>query len=635
MNQNKQTNIKEGVVNAHPKGFGFLTTDDEEEFFVPPPLMKRVVPGDRVACNIVESPKKPGQYQAGDIKVLARKPSTWQGTVSVVEGRHLLIPDAPCFMPIEVSGLDFVPADCVISVRAKGNELHTPVLRARMERVLGLRTRRGFDQDYALALHDFPVHFDRAALEEANRVSLTPTPEERKGRRDLRRVPFVTIDGESTRDFDDAVYAEPVAGQGGWKVLVAIADVSHYVKPGSALNRTAVERATSVYLPGKTVPMLPEKLSNGVCSLVPNEDRLAVVAEVELGADGKVRKTQFYRAVIRSVARLTYNEVQAWMDGDKLMPLVVETSLMALRAVFDRLADSRKQRGQLEFEDAEASLVLREDGEYALKFEHRTDAHKLVEELMLLANHCVATHLSEKLPAGLFRHQATPEMEDWAELTVWAKEHALALNGEQPTLNALTELIGNAHESGQGTKAALRVRGIMQSATYEPGNTAHFSLGYSAYTHFTSPIRRLADLLVHRILLGEPVGDSLESLAGQCSERSRGARLAERHVWDRLKKRIFARDVSQAEVLDAHVVSSSKRGLRVVMPDWQCAAFVEADVLEGVGCEYNEDLGLWVNGCVWEPGHAVPVSWVRLEDADGRTELYAVPTHRGEAVPAH
>ncbi|KWU19179.1 ribonuclease R family protein [Burkholderia cenocepacia] len=632
MNQSKQTNIKEGVVSAHPKGFGFLTTDEQEEFFVPPPLMKRVVPGDRVACNIIESPKKPGQFQAGDIKVLARKPSTWQGTVNVVDGRHLLVPDAPCFMPIEVSGLDFVPADCVVSVRAKGNELHVPVLRARLERVLGLRTRRGFDQDYALAHFDFPVHFDRAALDEANRIASTPTAEERKGRRDLRRVPFVTIDGESTRDFDDAVYAEPIPATGGWKVLVAIADVSHYVKPGSALNRAAVEKATSVYLPGKTVPMLPEKLSNGVCSLVPNEDRLAVVAEMELDANGAVNRSQFYRAIIRSVARLTYNEVQAWMAGQKLMTFNVDTSLIALRAVFDQLADSRKQRGQMEFEDAEASLVVREDGEYALKFEHRTDAHKLVEELMLLANHCVAKHLADKLPAALFRHQATPDAQDWTELHQWANEHGLALGSDEPTLAALAQLIGAAHADGQGLKAELRVRGIMQPATYEQGNSAHFSLGYGAYTHFTSPIRRLADLLVHRILLGEAMGDSLETLAEQCSDRSRGARLAERHVWDRLKKRIFARDVSQSDVLDAHVVSSSKRGLRVVMPSWQCAAFVESDVLEGIGCEFNSELGLWVNGCVWEPGHQLPVSWVRLEDANGRTELYAVPGSRTDAT---
>jgi ribonuclease R len=320
------------------------------------------------------------------------------------------------------------------------------------------------------------------------------------------------------------------------------------------------------------------------------------------------------------------------MDGQKLMAFNVDTSLTSLKAVFDELADSRKQRGQMEFEDAEASLVVREDGEYALKFEHRTDAHKLVEELMLLANHCVAQHLSEKVPAGLFRHQATPDAEDWAELHVWAKDHGLSLTSEGPTLVALAELIGAAHQSGQGLKAELRVRGIMQSATYEQGNASHFSLGYSAYTHFTSPIRRLADLLVHRILLGEAVGESLEMLAEQCSERSRGARLAERHVWDRLKKRIFSREVSQSEVLDAHVVSSSKRGLRVVMPAWQCAAFVESDVLEAAGCEFDVDLGLWVNGCVWEPGHALPVSWVRLEDADNRTELYAVPGYRAEAA---
>ncbi|MNR71394.1 Ribonuclease R [compost metagenome] len=619
-----QMNIKTGVVSAHPKGFGFLTTDEQEEFFVPPPLMRKAVPGDRVSCNIIESPRKPGQLQAGDIRVLERQESTWQGTVNVVNGRHLLVPDSPCFMNIEVCGLDFVPADCVVSVRTERIDLKAPVLRTRLERVLGPRTRRGFDQDYSLAHYDFPQYFDNRALSEAEALSLTLSAADRKGRRDLTGVPLVTIDGESTRDFDDAVYAEKKA-DGSYRVLVAIADVSHYVKPGSALNRAAYERATSVYLPGKTVPMLPEKLSNGVCSLVPGEDRLVVVAELELDAKAGLRTSKFYRGVMRSAARLTYNEVQAWMDGDGAMPLKLEPTLLAMREVFERLLAARKERGQLEFEDSEAKLKLREDGEYMLEFEQRTDSHKLVEELMLMANQAVALKLKDMHAQALFRHQALPDQEDWNELALWAQEHGLTLAEAQPSLKALAGLIAHAHTGGNGLKAELRVRSVMQSAAYEPTQPTHFSLGYPAYTHFTSPIRRLADLLVHRLLLGEELGGNLEELAAQCSERSRDSHMAERYVWDRLKKRIVAREVGFGAALRSHVVSASKRGLRVVMPDWQCSALIEADALLAHGCEFDSDKGMWANGCLWEPGHALQVSLVMLEDADGRTELYAVP----------
>jgi ribonuclease R len=630
-NKNNQT-TKEGVISAHPKGFGFLSTAAGEEFFVPPPLMRKVVPGDTVLCSIIESPKKAGQLQAGDIRVVERKPSTWQGTINVVDGRLMLVPDAPCFMPIEVRGLAFAAAG-VVSVRTEAIDLKAPVLRTRLERILGARERRGFDQDYALALHDFPPYFDRRAHEEAARIPLGLSATDLKGRADLRNVPFVTIDGESTRDFDDAVFGIPLAS-GGHKVYVAIADVSHYVRPGSALDHAARERGTSVYLPGKTVPMLPEKLSNGVCSLVPGEDRLVVVAELELDDHGKVQsldaegkhpKTKFYRAVMRSAARLTYSQVQAWMDNTAQLPHGIETSLTALTVVFRQLLKARGERGQMSFDDKEAKLVVREDGEYSLEFEQRTDAHKLVEELMLLANHAVGQHLKHKLPAGLFRHQATPDQEDWDELKEWATAHGLELNGDTPTLPALSQLIGAAHTGNKGLKAELAVRGIMQSAVYQPDDSSHFSLGYETYTHFTSPIRRLADLLVHRLLLGESLGAPLVSLGEQCSRRAHGSRMAERYVWDRIKKRLLARDVAKSEVLSAHVVSSSRRGLRVVIPTWQCSALLESDVLQAHGCEFDAVAGHWVNGTVWEQGHKLSVSWVNLEDADGRTELYAIP----------
>lgn len=622
-NMNNKNRI-EGIISANERGFGFVTTDDAEGFFVPPQLMRKVVPGDRVSAAIVPSPRKPGQFQAADLRIVERKPSVWQGTVRFERGVQLLVPDQPCFMPIEVQGLDFIPANCVISVRTAAIDIKAASLRTRLERVLGERTRPGFDADYALAQYDFPEHFDSRTLREAQALETTPTAAELRGRVDLRNVPLVTIDGESTKDFDDAVFGESL-GDGGARILVAIADVTHYVKPGSALNKTAVERGTSVYLPGKTVPMLPENLSNGVCSLVPNEDRLAVVAELELDSQARVVKSKVYRAVMRSAARLTYNQVQAWMDGTGAFKDNVEKSLLTLQRIFEQLQDARSKRGKLEFEDKEAKYSVCADGEFKLSFEQRTDAHKLVEELMLLANSAVALRLREK-GNGLFRHQAAPEQEDWVELKDWAVAHGLKLEGDEPSMLAMVDLIEQGDKSGQRLKTELAVRGVMQRAVYRQLVSSHYSLGYQAYTHFTSPIRRLSDLLVHRLLLDEELGDTQEVLAAQCSKRSTDSMFAERHVWDRLKKRLVTRDVEQGAGMKAHVVSSSNRGMRVVLQDWMCSALIESDVLQAYGLEFNSETRLWANGEIWEPGHELLVNWVKLvDDAEGHTELYAAP----------
>lgn len=628
-----QKNIKEGTFTVNQRRFGFLTTDDQEEFFIPPALAKRAIPGDRISCNIVQSQHKPGEFQAKDLRVTRREPTVWLGTIKEENGRQLLTPDAPCFLDIEVTNLTQVPSDYVVAVRVEVGDLSANYVQAKVERVLGPRNRPGFDQDYATALCDFPPYFSRRAHEEAAEISDTLTEEDLKGRRDLRQVAFVTIDGDSTLDFDDAVYGENKA-DGGTRILVAIADVSHYVRVGSALYTDAVNRATSVYLPGKTLPMLPEKISNGVCSLVPNQDRLVVVAEVHLDAAGAMVSTDFYRAVIRSAAQLTYSRVQAWMDSngsDAGLAVSVDTSLLALRKAYGFLKQAHDARGKMEFEDGDKKLHLRADGGFDISFEARTESHMLVEELMLLANQAVAKHMQGQAWHGLYRYQPAPEKEDWELLKQWAADHGLALTSEEPSMQAVNRLMVDADAAGLGLKASLAVRSVMQPAVYSHEQSSHFSLGYEAYTHFTSPIRRLADLVVHRILLGEFSPESLLVLVERCSSRSRGSRKAERYVWDRLTKRTLARDVSKNAPLKAHVVHSSKRALRVALPQHQTSALIEDKVLEANGCSFDAKKGVWVNGTVWETGHELSVNWIRLEDDNGRTELYAVPADSAQS----
>lgn len=626
-NNQDKTELKVGVVTSHPKGFGFITTEAGEEYFVPPPLMRTILPGDRVSFSL-EPGKQPGQFQASRATLLERRAGVWLGSVTNIDGYWRLEPDEPCFVKMNLRGVTYIPPGVVVAVRVptKG-ALLTDSLDVSLERVLGERFRKGFDVDYALAKFDFAPGFSPAALVQAAKLPKEIEPFElmRSDRKDLRTSAFVTIDGESTRDFDDAVLA--TVKPDGFQIKVAIADVSHYVKPGSALDRDARSRATSVYLPGKTVPMLPEALSNGLCSLNPDADRLTVVASIDMAPDGQVRSCEFFRAIISSKARLTYKQVTDILEKGAAVtgaPAVAD-NLAALHAVYKLLDGQRKARGVMEFEDAEPKLVIGEDGEMRLTWEHRTMAHKLVEELMLLANRCVAQKLFDMHGEGLFRHQPLPPAEDWAELATWAAARGMQLPAE-PSLKALADLACQANTPEEASIVELRVRQVMQQAQYNTHEPSHFSLGFASYAHFTSPIRRYADLTVHRLLLGQAtIDDVLRETAADCSERSRSARLAERQVWDRLKKRLLVRDVPKDTELEAKVVfATGRRGIRVVIDAWQCAALLPAENLLEEGYNFNADSQTWLKeGKAVEPGIRFTVRWTALDEDRGRTELTA------------
>ncbi len=617
----KDTNSYQGVVSAHPKGFGFATTETGDEHFIAPPLMRELMPGDQIRFEL-EAGKKPGALQVCRAQTLKRPDSVWQGTLRHENGAWLLEPDEPCFVRIQVQNLQFATEGDVVSVRVKGFSSpsgRSSYVLATLERLLGARTRAGFDADYALARYDFEPYFSR----EVNAVCRDlPTTVSIEGRRDLTALPYVTIDGESTRDFDDAVYGKEL--ENGSLLSIAVADVSHYVTPGSALDRAAQRRATSVYLPGKTVPMLPEALSNGLCSLVPGQNRLVVVVDIYTDRQGKVQRVEHYRAAICSAQRLTYDEVNAWMDGKFAVSAPVDASLKVMHTAYRALAKLREQRGQLEFDDREPKLQYLEDGTVSLGWSVRNDAHKLVEELMLLANQCVASKLDPTQSRALFRHQPMPEGEDWERVSLWAQSRGLSLP-QEPSMRALADLVGQA-SADDVLKAELQVRNGMQPAVYDQAQASHFSLGYETYTHFTSPIRRYADLLVHRMLLGEARYSDTEGagLAGHCSKRSRDARMAERLVWDKLKKRNMAKQVQAGADLEGHVVSQSRRGLRAVVDRWQCSMLLSAEELLDTGYSWNDDKEAWLQGTVaLEPGSKLSLRLTRLEEDKAKTELHA------------
>ena len=398
-------------------------------------------------------------------------------------------------------------------------------------------------------------------------------------RADLRGLSFVTIDGEDARDFDDAVYCEKSGD--GWRLLVAIADVSSYVKKGSALDKEAELRGTSVYFPGRVVPMLPEILSNGLCSLNPQVDRLVMVCELEIGRKGKIKNYRFMRGVIRSAARMTYTEVAGIMiDKDSLLEKKYKNLLPHLQDLYDLyqlMHAKRKSRGLLDFDATESTMVFDESGTIThIKPLIRNEAHRLIEEFMLAANISAADFLLEsKLPV-LFRNHELPGAEKLAELREFLGEFGLSLGGgDEPEAKHYAELIDRVKDRDDAHLIETVLLRSMQLAFYGKENLGHFGLAFDAYTHFTSPIRRYPDLLVHRaigwlIAKGKKnkysySHEDMHILGESCSMTERRAEEASRDVVQRLKC-IYMRD-KVGEVFNGTVSSVTGFGLFVELDD--------------------------------------------------------------------
>ncbi|MEX3983877.1 RNB domain-containing ribonuclease [Paraburkholderia sp. EG287A] len=614
-----------GRVNLNPRGFGFILSEEGDSYFLRASRARALLTGDVVEFAASESAVE--GKEACSILSVKREPGTMLCEVKDGDIGQYLVPDEPCFLTLVMSTTQMklrdgdvvsvaVPAYCgAPSVRA----VYVAVLRN-----LGQRSREGFDLDYARARYGFHEAMPGLLGKEALASAKLDTMETSDAWSAHAGTPFVTIDGESTRDLDDAVYARRLDG-GGYEVQVAIADVSWYVRHDTGLDAWAGRRCTSLYLPGCVVPMLPESLSTDRCSLMPDVPRRAVIMTLQLDALAQVCSSSLQRGVITSAARLSYGQVAAFMSGRNIrFAQPVEASLVALGEVYALLSAQRDAAGRLDFDDPEPTLV-QEGGSWRIRWEARNDAHRLVEELMLLANRTAATMLVERYGAGLFRHQPPPDADSWRELRDWAQGEDQELP-EAPSMRALAGLATAFGNSDAQAAAALRIRTAMQPARYVvqsqdiPGG--HFSLSMNWYTHFTSPIRRYADLLVHRLLLA-PEGtqftagewEKLAAQVAQCSERSHAARLAERMVWDRLKLAGFMKDTLAGAPVRARVVRATARGLRVVIQGWQCSGWLSGDVLREQGFQYVDDVWVGTAGSgsrVLAEGTSALVSWREL-----------------------
>ena len=541
-----------GVVLANPDGYGFLKPDaGGEDLYLSPYEMRKVLHGDRVLGSIVGVDRR-GRRQGAIVEVLDRRSPRLVGRIVEQDGVMLVAPDDRrlhqdiLIAPGKDRGAR--SGQIVVAEITEPPGLHRGPI-GRVLAVLGERLTPSLIVEMAIASHDIPHEWPEPALREAADVEPEVGAAEIAGRKDLRGLPLVTIDGEDARDFDDAVFAEPAAG--GFRLVVAIADVSHYVQPETALDDEAYKRATSVYFPGFVVPMLPETLSNGICSLNPKVERLCMVCDMQVDHDGEVSKSKFYPAVMRSHARLTYNQVWKAIgekDADaraqigNLMPHIEH-----LYQLYKVLAKARKKRGAIDFESAEVKFRLAPSGEVVqLGAEPRNDAHKLIEECMIAANVQAARYLSKLRIPALYRVHERPPEGKYQDLLEFLKDFSLkmppATEVEPADFAGLIKKIQKRPDASLIESVLLRSQSL---AAYQPDCGGHFGLALDAYAHFTSPIRRYPDLLVHRAIRhaldkGKPSTyryspATMASMAVHCSSSGRRAEEAERDVDERYK----------------------------------------------------------------------------------------------------
>ena len=549
-----------GVVIANPDGFGFLRPDagtgKHDDLFLPPFEMRKVMHGDRVLASVTGVDRR-GRSEGTIVEVLERRLTRLIGRYTEEAGIGYVVPDDK-----RIQRNVMVPADArnearngqqvVVEITTPANTHRPPI--GKVLAVLGDKLTASQAVEAAIHGHDIPHEFPPEVLSQATAVPLEVQDADTARRVDLRKIPLVTIDGEDAKDFDDAVWCEPT--REGFRLIVAIADVSHYVRPGTPLDDEAQLRATSVYFPGFVVPMLPETLSNGICSLKPKVDRLCFVCDMQVGRDGIVTSSRFYEAVMHSHARLTYTDVwNAVGEGipedeheaalAKIGPLLPQ--IERLHQLYKVLDKARAKRGAIEFESSEVRFVLDAKGEVSQAgMLVRNDAHKLIEECMIAANVQAALFLLEAgIPAPYRDHDKPPESK-YADLEEFLKEFQLRVppwaKVRPKDLRALLEKIRERPDATLLESVILRSQSL---AVYAPDNIGHFGLALEAYAHFTSPIRRYPDLLVHRAikhaLAGGKPGQftysphAMAALSLQCSERSRRADEAQREVDERYR----------------------------------------------------------------------------------------------------
>jgi ribonuclease R len=545
----KKLDLVVGRLEGHPDGYGFLIREDAgPDVALPAREMHKAFHGDRASVRVTGVDRR-GRPEGEIVEVLERTHREVVGRLHEERGVWFVVAEnrriaQDLIVPAKDLGAAKPGDVVVVEIVDYPTAEREPI--ARVTEVLGRATDPGMEIEIALRKHALPFQFSKAALAQAKKLPDHVLDAEREGRVDLTGLPLVTIDGETAKDFDDAVYCTRKGK--GFRLVVAIADVSHYVRDGDAIDRDARERATSVYFPRRVIPMLPEALSNELCSLKPQVDRLCMVADMEIAESGDIRRHRFYPAVMHSRAQLTYNEVWAWLSdpagatderAKALLP-----HLEDLYALFKVLDQRRDVRGAIDFETVELQLVFDQHGKIErIVPSPRNDAHRLIEECMLAANVCAADLLAKAGHPALYRVHEGPTPEKLEQLRAFLGASALQIGGgDSPTALDYAKLLDRIRDRPDFALLQTVLLRSLQQARYRPDNVGHFGLAYEAYTHFTSPIRRYPDLTVHRAIKAvlakkryQPSGTTWEDLGLHASMAERRADDATRDVENWLK----------------------------------------------------------------------------------------------------
>lgn len=547
----ERINLRRGTIQAHPDGFGFFIPDDGgPDMVLSAKEMRTVMHGD-IVLAVQAGLDRRGRPEGKIHEVVEHVNASVVGRFFSEQGVGFVVPDSKrltqdiTILPeatLNAKNGQIVLVEIIAypnkRTQAIGNIIH----------ILGEHMAPGMEIEVSILAHGLPYKWPDDILAAVAKIPQRVEADQLKGRTDLRDLPFVTIDGEDAKDFDDAVYCYPKPN-GGFQLYVAIADVSHYVVAGSPLDSEAARRGNSVYFPGEVVPMLPEALSNGICSLNPHVDRLCMVAEMAITAEGKISRSRFYRAVIHSKARLTYTQVSDWLKAgqadapyEELWPM-----LQSLYTLYGILLKTRKARGAMDFDTTETRIEFDENRKIQrIVPVIRNDAHRLIEECMLVANVATARFLEKAKIPTLYRVHAAPEEEKVVALRQFLGEMGMQLGGgKKPTPKDFQRTLASIGERPEKHLIETVMLRSLKQAQYIEENDGHFGLAYAAYTHFTSPIRRYPDLLIHRAVghlidnqLPEKFAyseEEMSKLGKHCSSTERRADEATREVVSWLK----------------------------------------------------------------------------------------------------
>lgn len=584
-----------GKVSAHPDGFGFVDVQGlKKGFFLPAEEMRDLMHGDTVE---VRSVRRRGRESAEVIRIIEHAPTLlvgefkMQGDVGLVQPRSKKIPQS--ILIDRRNSREAKDGDWVrIEIKRSSHPLRGKVLE-----VLGKELSPTSLIDLVVAELQLSPEFPATALAEAGHFSEKVPAEDIQGRKDLTGLTFVTIDGEDARDFDDAICVLPRGD--GFEAWVAIADVAHYVKPGSSLDKEALERSNSFYFPDRVIPMLPEKLSNGLCSLNPHVPRLAMAVRMRFDANGKRHAIHPYETVIHSQARLTYQQASNWLDkrdSSAIESQAVRSMLDDAARLFRKLQNKREQRGALDLDVPEVRAVLHEGSITDMHSTDRNIAHHLIEELMLAANTAIAEYFESKQCPVLYRVHPSPEIESIEALNEYLGPFGLFVKlpgAKSENSNVRPGDVQRVLELSEGKPFAHVLHRLvlrsMQQARYTPDNEGHFGLAYASYCHFTSPIRRYADLTVHRRLKALLQGadpdkvQPAKSLVSVGEQTSRQERKQQRGEWD--VQAMFAalfhrKDIGQT--MPARISGLTKRRIFFELQDTLAEASLDIDALSGL-----------------------------------------------------